>query len=734
MAMLRLTDNFGLIVYAKPSVGSFFSRYLKSPEELLVTLRNIQPIKQLAIGNDPFQAQSIGFSFNDAITLGNAGVELTIDPQVVGSISISKGSSLFDSDMDPFQESIAIPAQHAFVAAALDLELDVTPGEKNADLQFSFTPGTTVVIANYRLFPLTHGIMSAVQSLFEKFVIPGDFEDVEGLAEHDVVTLDGTGSLKLTATASLLTSANPLATLNTGIVPVRILEGTTVTVKGTYTLTGSYQLRIERLDSRKFRLGYQKRRTSEFDVTVQAHVSAEATAGGFELISTILHAVSADPVPNKAVFNQAGLTHEQISTVAAAVKAGVERSIALSLSGELDALDSSSTAFSYEIDIDRLDANSRKAVHDALNGDLTGIEEPGHHGITPLKSIVEGLRQGKRILRVNLLGIFNHGSVVTLFQKGTLIVDRETGDITITDQAGASRLQFTAENFAQDSVKLRRVLAESLLITAAYRCSATISADPQLSSHYWFFELHQNTTLQHISDYLNVAQALELLTATARIDKLKTLRGTSVFGRSTVFIDASYTDELCREMFIDAKTGHPRPEEEYESIGRRALFLLLSADDSTNGARRLPLADDVTWNKMKTLGQPGFSTLFAPLAFNANQIADITSDYTLIRWWATSMHRMGQALAQMIDFIATNPAADREDNTFKKLRSNLEDAMTSVVSNTQAQFGEPWGILALDLASGQRASTTLRLVSPRITAVLTQRIQRIRPGVAGHGD
>ena len=98
------------------------------------------------------------------------------------------------------------------------------------------------------------------------------------------------------------------------------------------------------------------------------------------------------------------------------------------------------------------------------------------------------------------------------------------------------------------------------------------------------------------------------------------------------------------------------------------------------------------------------------------------------------MHRMGQALAQMIDFIGTNPAADREDNTFKERRNNLEDAMTSVVSNTQAQFGEPWGILALDLASGQRASTTLQLVSPRITAVLTQRIQRIRPGVAGHGD
>ena len=91
---------------------------------------------------------------------------------------------------------------------------------------------------------------------------------------------------------------------------------------------------------------------------------------------------------------------------------------------------------------------------------------------------------------------------------------------------------------------------------------------------------------------------------------------------------------------------------------------------------------------------------------------------------------------RLVSFHPNRAPSQRRDaeNTFKERRNNLEDAMTSVVSNTQAQFGEPWGILALDLASGQRASTTLQLVSPRITAVLTQRIQRIRPGVAGHGD
>jgi hypothetical protein len=120
-------------------------------------------------------------------------------------------------------------------------------------------------------------------------------------------------------------------------------------------------------------------------------------------------------------------------------------------------------------------------------------------------------------------------------------------------------------------------------------------------------------------------------------------------------------------------------------------------------------------------GQPSFPTLFGARGFDANQIADITDDYTLIAWWATSMHEMGDALAKMLQFVANNPTADRENNTFKKLRNDLESAMASVVSNTQAQFGQPWGILALDLAAGQQGDITLRLLSPRLALAATQR-------------
>lgn len=722
MPNLKLTDQFGLVIDAQLAPESALSKYLKNPGALLALLRNAKPITQVPLSDDPFGEQSVGFSFREPVHLGNTGVELTIEANVIGAISIIKGESLFNADTDAFRDSIPIPADHAYVGAAINAELDVALAEKIGDLQFGFKPGTTTAITNYRLFRLSDPIIPAIQSMFAQFGIPGDLQDIEHFAEREVVTLEGAGSLTFAAQANLLAAVNPLATLNTGLVPITVAQGAAMTVKGTYTLTGGYQLRIERLSGGKFRLGFQKRRSSEFDVAVEAHIRAEAGAGGFDLIKSLLQAVSGDPVPDKDVFHQAGLTDEQIGSIAAAVKVGIERSLALSMAGELDVLDSSSAAFSYEIDADLLDMTGKQAVHDALDGDLTGLEALDHTGITRRKSVFETLRQGKRILRVNLLGIFNSGSVTTLFQKGVTIVDRETGDVTITDQAGASRIEFTAQNFAKDSARLRRVLAESLLITAAYRCSPALSAALHLSSHYWFFEMRQKTNVQDITDYLNIAQALRVLSPKSANNKLATIAGISAFGRSTLFIEASYSNELCKRMFLDAN-GHARADDEYETMGRKALALLLPNEDPVNTARRLPLFNDGIWKKMKAAGQPGFPALFGPMNFNANQIADIISDYTLITWWASSMSRMADALEQILDFVANNPGVDHQNNTFKKLRGKLENSMASIASNTKAQFGEPWGILALDLASDQRAETTVRLISPRLVFVATERTQ-----------
>jgi hypothetical protein len=728
VATIQLTDNFGPVIDA--TLDPAFDKYLRSPKALIGVLRTAKPLKDLHLSDDPFDSQTIGIAFNAPIALGITGVELTIKPSVTGTITLAKGEALFDAETDPFRQAIPIPAQHAYLSAALHAELALTLGQTAGDVPFGFTADTTIVLTNYQLCALTDLLVPRLESALTQFTIPRDLQDIEQLTEHSLVTLEGTGSLQFTAQANLLAVANPLATLNTPFVPIKVAEGSRVTITGTYILTGAYQLRIERLAARAFRLSYLKQRTTEFDVSVQAEINTRVAADSFDLLESVLQAVSSDPVPDKDTFHQAGLTDDQLTSIATAVKAGIERSIALSLTGDLDRLDTSSTAFTYDVDLALLDDAGRQAVHDALHGDLTGLEATDRPGITRRTSIADALRQGKQVFKVNLLGIYTHASVTTLFRRGTIIVDRESGDITITDQAGAQRIQFTADNFAKDTAKLRQVLAESLLLTVAHRGTGGLFEGPQLASHYWFFALHQKTNREQCTRYLTIAQALRLLNDTTYTATLARLAGATDLGRSTLFIDASYTDDLCKRLFLDA-AGQPRPEDEYETLGRRALLLLLPSGAATNDARRLPLLDDRVWQAMKRTGQPGFAMLFADRGFNPNQLAAITSDYTLITWWASSMRRMGEALAQIQTFFATHPGVDRECNTFKQLRTKLEQVMASVVGNTQEQFGEPWGMLAMDLASGQQASTTLQLITPRVTLSLTERTLQ---GAAGRAD
>jgi len=705
------------MIDASPGPGSLLSKYLKSPGDIVGVLRNPSAISGLEVGQDPFGALSAGICFSEPVMLGSTGTELTITPQLVGTLGIAKGKPLFGEDSDPFRAGIPIPPDQAFVSVGLKAQLDLGLSDTAGDLQFGFKRGTSVAFTNYRLFPLTDQIVPAIRTLIENFVIPGDLEDVEAMPSGSVATVVGTGTLTFSGQANLLSVVNPLATLGTvaGSAILQVQENASVTVGAKYTLTGEYQVRVERLAGREFRLGYDKKRGSEFDVSVAAQIGLAADVGAFDLIKTVLQAVSPDAVPDKDAFQQAGLTEAQISTIAAALKTGIERSLQFSLSAELDSLDESSTAFRYEIDPEALDDAGRTAVNEALSGDLTGLESSKHSGVTPIQSVFSGLKQGKQILRVNLLGIYNYASVSTLFQKGTIIVDHECGDITITDQAGAERIEFNSSNFAKDPGKLRKVLAESLLLTAAYKCSATVRATPQLTSKYWFYEVNRKTSLANLQDYLNIAQRLRTNVPASVTAKLGALAGVSAFGQSTLYADSTYSDTLCKSLFLDA-AGQGRAQEEYEKLGRRALASLLPADSPTTGARLLPLTDDATWVEMKKKGQPNnFGGIFDEKGFNDNQLSDISTDYTLIMWWAPAMSGMGQALSRLLTFTKQNPEWDPENNTFKQLRADLEQAMAAVAENTHSEFGEPWGLVALDLASGQQAPTTVRISCPKLS-------------------
>jgi hypothetical protein len=578
VATIQLTDKFGLVIDASPTPSSLFAKYLKSPGDIEGAIKDVSDIKTLQVGQDPFQSQSVGLSFKDPIDLGTSGVQLTIAPELLGTVAIKKGSSLFDAASDPFGDSIAIPANQAYVSAAVEAKLDVGLSDKSGDLQFGFNAGTDVVFTTYQLFALTDKIVPTLQTVFQNFIVPGDLQDIAAMPAEGIATIDGKGTLKFSANANLLSAANPLAVLNTKVTkgPLTLQDGASLTVGATYTLTGEYQVRVWRRGGTKFRLGFEKKRSSEFDVSVTAEIGGSATIGGFDLIQKILGAVSSDPVPDKQTFQNAGLKDDQIATIASAIKTGIERNLQISLSAELDSLISSSAAFSYEIDLALLDAQGQQAIHKALDGDLSLLEGDDLTGVTREKNIFSSLREGKRIFKVNLLGIFNYASVTDLFQNGTIIVDRDSGEITITDKAGANRIQFTSDNFAKDGTQLRRVLAESFLITVTYRSSRTVRTGPTFATTQWYFELHQTTNLQNIKDYLTAAQALGMMTSPDASARLASVQGAAPLGRSTFYVNASYNDAVSKSLFLDT-SGQARAGTDYERIGRFALASLLPA-------------------------------------------------------------------------------------------------------------------------------------------------------------
>jgi hypothetical protein len=721
MSTVTVSDNSSLSLTFPPNPTSALVKYLTSSEPINVELTEKQSPDAVISHLVP-----CGLKFTTPVTLGATQDELTIQPGLQGNCAIKTGT-LFDPKTDDFGDSIPIPDGQAYVSASIRASLDAGLTGESGDLQFGFNPGATLALANYRLFDSNTKVASAVEALLRDFVIPGDLQDIESMTPGTVATIEGSGSLKFSATASLATATNPLATLTLGSLPsLSIKPSDALSLGVAVTLTGGYQVRVRRLEGRKFRLGFERKQGEELAVTASASAGVTAGVGGFDLLAALLKAISPDPMVDKDSFGkQTGLTENEVSTIAAAVKSGIDRSVTLSLCRELDLSAGSTAAFNYEVDLGALDDQGRQAVHKAIDGDLEGLEGSTLAGVQRLTSVFSSLREGKHLFKVNLLGIFNFGSVTDLLKNGRLIVDRETGAITIADQETADRIEFTSDNFAKDSGKLRKVLASSVTMTAGYTVGGIIPPQPTFSASCWSFEFHQATNRQNIQHYLHIVQALQLMPAATADAKLASVSivPDDKLGPSTLHVDSEYAGGAFEGMFLQGVPGNkqPRTQDDYENIGRAALASLLPAED-INIERRRPLIDLAVWQAIRAVGSaPGIKQKLKDFGIVDDFVGTlIVDDYLLISWWAGAMSAAAKALADLLQFLKGSPKPDPQDNTFKKTRKALDDAMASVSKDAKPSFGEPWGLLVMAQASGLKDSTTATMFSPRISFVVSR--------------
>ena len=120
-------------------------------------------------------------------------------------------------------------------------------------------------------------------------------------------------------------------------------------------------------------------------------------------------------------------------------------------------------------------------------------------------------------------------------------------------------------------------------------------------------------------------------------------------------------------------------------------------------------------------GQTTFATVLAPYGLNNVELADITGDYSIIRWWSSAMHSMSQSLANLLAFLKNTDLKDPTNSTFASLREDLNKKVKAVTQQTHDRFSEPWGLVTMDLASGHRSQTNLLVASTRFNLSLSRR-------------
>ena len=588
MATIKLSDQLGAVVDVQPADTSALLRYFRALPALALQNGDLAQAGGLTLDQPAVRSFKTGLSFKDKIDLGN-GVDLSVQAGTHGSFSLVRRSegatNLFGSSV--FGEDFEIPEGTCYARVSFDAGAEVSPGGAVGSLSFGVQPGSSLEIANYRNYPLSAGvtIVQALRETIGGFLLPACTSDLEAIPEKGAVTVTGAGSLRLSVEADLLALTNPLAVAKLpGPLPVaRVTAGGTIQVGAAYRIEGEYQMRALRLDGKRLRIGWHRQKSDEWTVTATASAGVSVGTGEMDLFSTLVRAISADPKADIDELGRAGLSPDQATAILAAVQAAVSRRLELALAVEMSALESGGAAFLYEIDLPRLTPLSRDALDRALQGDLSALHGDTLPGVTCVRSIWTKASEKRISLDVNLLGIYNFGSIASLVRTGTVLAEPATGTLIFTDQITADRVRSAQVNYGADTSKLRHVLAESFLITAVYRGTEQAAGGLSLASSHTFFELSNNTSRQDMLRSLRIGTALGLWNEPAA--GLPADAGD--FGRTTVHARTDYDDALTASLFLDAG-GNPYPREFYENAGRAALQLLVAEGDQDAPAASLP--------------------------------------------------------------------------------------------------------------------------------------------------
>ncbi len=177
----------------------------------------------------------------------------------------------------------------------------------------------------------------------------------------------------------------------------------------------------------------------------------------------------------------------------------------------------------------------------------------------------------------------------------------------------------------------------------------------------------------------------------------------------------------CESLFFKLPGQVMRDKSRYFETGRQAMRALIDPNHSDADRVRYYLLDQ-HWEAALQAGPTQNLGVLMGLDIGDSTGKMITAlleaDVYTIAWWADAMQKAGEAVLDMRQFLAGHPAVAADDAEFAARRNRLQKNMAQVMHDSQAQFDEPWGLVALFWAGGSTgasarlATNTLVLQKP----------------------
>jgi hypothetical protein len=367
---IPIVDGYGLNLQASLNPDSAFAKYFQNPpSSLSIVKQNVASLQDVSLVGFPLPSAEIGVNFAQPTVLAPTSPQFAGSLAASACLSVVAGGELFDPD--PFDSPIDVPNGHAYLR--LGMKATIAPGVDitSGNLDCGFAVGSTLSLWSYKSFaatPSSPTFKEALQAGVREYVIPFMEEDIASMQVGDVATMEGTGSLQASGTVNLLIAVNPLVSLSSAALSttLSIQEGATIDVSGSFTIQGDLQIRVQKVDAVTARLGFYQKRAANLTVKVEPSAGVTAGTSTTDFIARILGAIGPSPFRSAAELAQAGLTEEKQETVLGALKAGIQRSLALALQADLNPLASQEAGFLYEVNLDELGPDGRTAIQNAL--------------------------------------------------------------------------------------------------------------------------------------------------------------------------------------------------------------------------------------------------------------------------------------------------------------------------------------------------------------------------------